>query len=66
LALIEREEISRGAMAGLSARAISRSLRRAPRQPCMSRPGAPPAGRARLRLTFSHYIVVWLCVIRNS
>jgi len=30
LALTEREEISRGAMAGLSARAIARSLRRAP------------------------------------
>src|SRR5215467_5411569 len=30
LALSEREEISRGTMAGLSARAIARSLRRAP------------------------------------
>ena len=30
LALTEREEISRGAMAGLSARAIARTLRRAP------------------------------------
>jgi len=30
LALTEREEISRGTMAGLSARAIARSLRRAP------------------------------------
>ena len=30
LALTEREEISRGSMAGLSARAIARSLRRAP------------------------------------
>ena len=30
LALTEREEISRGAMARLSARAIARSLRRAP------------------------------------
>jgi len=48
LALTEREEISRGAMAGLSARAIARSLRRAPstvsREIC--RNGGRPAYRA--------------------
>lgn len=48
LALAEREEISRGVMAGLSVRAIARSLRRAPstvsREIC--RNGGRPAYRA--------------------